>query len=104
MTSETWSAVDDYVTRLVIPADPALDAGQRDAAAAGLPAISVSAPQGKFLQLLVRISGARRILEIGTLAGYSTIWMARALPPDGRLITLEFDAKHADVARANLTR
>jgi predicted O-methyltransferase YrrM len=104
MTPETWAAVDDYLTSLLIPADAALDASQRAAAQADLPAISVSAPQGKFLHLLARISGARRILEIGTLAGYSTIWLARALPPGGRLISLEFDPKHAAVARANLDR
>jgi len=104
MTQETWTAVDDYLARLLIPADPALEATQRAAADAGLPAISVSAPQGKFLHLLARITGARRVLEIGTLAGYSTIWLARALPPDGRLVSLEFDPKHADVARANIAR
>ncbi len=104
MPQETWTGVDDYLTRLLMTADPALDATQRAAEEAGLPAISVSAPQGKFLHLLARIAGARRILEIGTLAGYSTIWLARALPPDGRLVTLEFDPKHADVARANVTR
>ena len=97
-TTETWTAVDDYITGLLLPADPALDAAQEAARAAGLPAISVSAAQGKFLHLLARIQGARRILEIGTLAGYSTIWLARALPADGRLITLEFDPKHAEVA------
>ena len=104
MTPETWSAVDDYLTGLLLPADAALDGAQRAAADAGLPAISVSAPQGKFLHLLARISGARRILEIGTLAGYSTIWLARALPPGGRVVSLEFDPKHAGVARANLDR
>ena len=104
MTSETWSAVDAYVTNLLALADPALDATQRAASEAGLPAISVSAPQGKLLHLLARIAGARRILEIGTLAGYSTIWLARALPPDGRLISLEFDPRHADVARANIAK
>lgn len=104
MTSETWTAVDDYITGLVVPADPVLDAAQEASRAAGLPAISVSAAQGKFLHLLARIQGARRILEIGTLGGYSTIWMARALPPDGRLVTLEFDPKHADVARGNIAR
>src|SRR5690349_12905840 len=104
MTPETWTAVDDYVTRLLIPADPVLDGTQQAAADAGLPAISVSAPQGKFLHLLARIAGARRILEIGTLAGYSTIWLARALRRDGRLVSLEFDAKHAAVARGNLER
>jgi predicted O-methyltransferase YrrM len=104
MTSETWTAVDDYLTRLLVPADPALDEAQRAAAEAGLPAISVSPPQGKFLHLLARISGARRILEIGTLAGYSTIWLARALPVGGKLVSLEFDPKHAGVARANIAR
>ena len=102
MTPETWTAVDDYLTPLLIGADPALDGTQRAAAEANLPAISVSAPQGKFLHLLARMSGARRILEIGTLAGYSTIWLARALPAGGRLVSLEFDPKHADVARNNL--
>jgi predicted O-methyltransferase YrrM len=104
MTPETWTAVDDYVTNLLIPPDPILDETQRAAADAGLPAISVSAPQGRFLHLLARIAGARRILEIGTLAGYSTIWLARALPPGGRLVSLEFDPKHAGVARKNLER
>ena len=104
MSKETWSAVDDYITGLIVPADPALDAAQEASHAADLPAISVSAAQGKFLHLLARIQGARRILEIGTLGGYSTIWMARALPPDGRLVTLEFDPKHADVARGNIAR
>jgi predicted O-methyltransferase YrrM len=104
MTEETWTAVDDYITSQLIPADAALDAAQRAAAAAGLPAISVSAPQGKLLHILARIAGARRILEIGTLAGYSTIWLARALPPGGTLVSLEFDPKHAGVARANLER
>jgi predicted O-methyltransferase YrrM len=104
LTTETWTAVDDYITGLIVPADPALDAAQEASRAADLPAISVSAAQGKFLHLLARIQGARRILEVGTLGGYSTIWMARALPPDGRLVTLEFDPKHADVARANIAR
>ena len=104
MTQETWTAVDDYITSRLIPADPSLEAAQRDAARAGLPAISVSAPQGRFLHILARMAGARRILEIGTLAGYSTIWLGRALPPGGRLVSLEFDPKHAGVARANLER
>jgi predicted O-methyltransferase YrrM len=104
LTPETWTAVDDYITGLLVPADPALDAAQDASRAAGLPAISVSAAQGKFLHLLARIQGARRILEIGTLGGYSSIWLARALPPGGRLITLEFDPKHAEVARANIAR
>jgi predicted O-methyltransferase YrrM len=104
MTQETWTAVDDYITSQLIPADAALEATQRAAAEAGLPAISVSAPQGKLLHLLARMAGARRILEIGTLAGYSTIWLARALPSGGTLVSLEFDPKHAAVARANLER
>ena len=104
MTSDTWSSVDRYVIDTLSESDPVLEAAQRAADSAGLPAISVSAAQGKFLHLLARIQGARRILEIGTLAGYSTIWLARALPPGGRLITLEFDPKHAEVARANLAR
>ena len=104
MSPETWTAVDDYLTRLLIPADASLDEAQRAAAEAALPPISVSPPQGKLLHLLARIGGARRILEIGTLAGYSTIWLARALPPGGKLVSLEFDPKHAAVARANLAR
>ena len=104
MTSATWTAVDDYFTGLMLPPDAALDAAQRSAADAGLPAISVSATQGKFLHLLARIAGARRVLEIGTLAGYSTIWLGRALPQDGRLLTLEFDPAHAEVARKNIAR
>ena len=104
MTSDTWSAVDRFVVDTLSDSDPVLDAAQRAADSAGLPAISVSAAQGKFLHLLARIRGARRILEIGTLAGYSTIWLARALPPGGELITLEYDPRHADVARANIAR
>src|SRR5688500_17965343 len=104
MATETWTAVDEYIAGLLIPPDPELDATQRSAADAGLPPISVSAPQGKLLHLLARIAGARRILEIGTLAGYSTIWLARALPKDGRLVSLEFDPKHAEIARANIAR
>lgn len=102
MTPDTWTAVDQYVSGLLIPQDPALDAAQQASHAAGLPAISVSAAQGKLLHLIARIRGARRVLEIGTLGGYSTIWLARALAPGGRVITLEFDPKHADVARANV--
>jgi len=104
VTSDTWSSVDRYVIDTLAESDPVLEAAQRAADSAGLPAISVSAAQGKFLHLLARIRVARRILEIGTLAGYSTIWLARALPPGGRLITLEFDPRHAEVARANLSR
>jgi len=102
MTPETWTAVDDYLAHLFVPPDAALDGALAASTAAGLPAIAVSVPQGKFLHILARIRGARRILEVGTLGGYSTIWLARALPPDGRLISLEFDPKHASVARDNL--
>ena len=104
MIRETWRAVDRYFTDLLLSPDPALDAALEDSAAAGLPPISVSATQGKLLMMLARMQGARSILEIGTLGGYSTIWLARALPADGRLITLESEAKHADVARANIAR
>lgn len=104
MTPATWTAVDDYFSNLLLPPDPVLDATQRSAADARLPPISVSAPQGKFLHLLARLAGARRVLEIGTLAGYSTIWLGRALPANGRLVTLEFDPAHAEVARANIAR
>ena len=102
MAESDWRRVDDYIRDRLIPADPALDAAQTAAAAAGLPAIEVSPTQGKLLQLLARIAGARRILEIGTLAGYSTIWLARGLAPGGRLVTLEADPHHAAVARSNL--
>ena len=101
---EQWTAVDGYLTDLLAPADPALISALADGAAAGLPAIEVTPVQGKLLHLLARIQGARRILEIGTLGGYSTIWLARALPKGGRLVTLEIDAKHAAVARANVAR
>ena len=103
MTSDLWTNVDDYIAGVLVPPDPALDGAQAAAAAAGLPAIAVSVPHGKFLHILARIRGARRILEIGTLAGYSTIWLARALQPGGRVVTLEFDPNHAAVARANLS-
>ncbi len=101
---ETWTAVDRYFADLLIPHDDVLDEVLRSSAAANLPAIAVSPAQGKLLHLLARVQGARRILEIGTLAGYSTIWLARALPPDGTLITLEADPKHAQIARANVER
>jgi predicted O-methyltransferase YrrM len=101
---EQWKAVDQYVVDLLLPPDAALQAALDVSAAAGMPSINVSPPQGKFLHLLARGCGARRILEIGTLGGYSTIWLARALPPGGRLVTLEYVPKHADVARANLAR
>lgn len=104
MTQKLWTAVDDYITKLFVPSDPALEAALRDSAEAGLPSIQVSVAQGKMLHLLARAVGARKILEIGTLGGYSTIWLARALPPDGHLITLEAEPKHAEVARANIAR
>ncbi len=99
-----WAAVDRYFEERLLPADEALDAAIKANNDAGLPAIDVTPLQGKFLDLLVRISGARRILEIGTLGGYSTIWLARALPEDGRLVTLELVPLHAEVARANIAR
>jgi len=104
MTQEHWSAVDRYLTDLVVPPDPVLDAALRASDAAGLPAINVAPNQGKLLHVLALLCGARAILEIGTLGGYSTIWLARALPPDGTLITLEYDPRHAEVAAANLAR
>jgi predicted O-methyltransferase YrrM len=104
MSQEKWTAVDGFITGLVVPSDPDLEAALADSAAAGMPAISVSPNQGKFLHLLARMHGARAILEVGTLGGYSTIWLARALPEGGRLITLESEPKHADVAKANIMR
>lgn len=106
MNPETWAAVDRYfVDALITPtADAALHAALEASVAAGLPAINVAPNQGKLLHLLARMMGARRILEIGTLGGYSTIWLARALPAGGRLVTLELDRQHAEVARANFAR
>ncbi|MGG4453978.1 O-methyltransferase [Brevibacillus porteri] len=104
MNREQWTAVDHYFTDKLLEADSVLDTVLQVNAAAGLPAIDVAPNQGKFLHLLARIQGARSILEIGTLGGYSTIWLARALPADGRLITLEYDPKHAEVAQSNITR
>ena len=104
MSQDQWTAVDRYFTDRLLPNDPVLDEALRASAAAGLPAIQVSPAQGKLLEVLVRIQGARRILELGTLGGYSTIWLARALPPGGRLVSLEAEPKHAEVARANLAR
>jgi predicted O-methyltransferase YrrM len=100
----SWSAVDDYLNAALLAPDAVLSEALRANAAAGLPAIDVAPNQGKFLHLLARIQGARDILEIGTLGGYSTIWLARALPSDGRLLSLEAEQAHADVARANLAR
>jgi predicted O-methyltransferase YrrM len=101
---ELWTAVDRYITDTLVPPDEALDAALRASAEAGLPPINVAPNQGKLLQLLARIQGAKAILEVGTLAGYSTIWLARALPAGGRVITLELEPKHADVARKNFVR
>jgi predicted O-methyltransferase YrrM len=101
---ETWVAVESYLDGLLIPADAALDAALADSAKAGLPEIAVSASQGKLLHLLAKMQGARKILEIGTLGGYSTIWLARALPARGRVVTLEAEKKHAEVARRNIAR
>ena len=99
---ERWAAVDRYVDDLVVRPDRTMEQATSATAEAGMPPIAVSAAQGKLLHLIARMSGARRILEIGTLGGYSTIWLARALPPEGRLISLEIDPRHAEVARANL--
>ncbi|MFZ0891273.1 MAG: O-methyltransferase [Thermoplasmata archaeon] len=101
---ELWTSVDQYLANLCTPRDEVLEDGLRDSSAAELPAIQVSPLQGKMLHILAKAAGARRILEIGTLGGYSTTWLGRALPAGGRLITLEIDPKHAEVARANLAR
>ena len=104
MSLDQWTAVDDYLAETLVGADPALDAALADSVAAGLPAINVTPHQGKLLHLLVRAQGAKSILEVGTLGGYSTIWLARALPSGGRLVTLESEPKHVAVAQANLAR
>ncbi|MFG2335616.1 O-methyltransferase [Streptomyces yangpuensis] len=104
MTQQTWTAVDAYFDGLLVDEDEALTAAAADSEAAGLPAHQVAPNQGKLLNLLARIRGARTILEIGTLGGYSTIWLARALPEGGRLVTLEVDERCADTAAANLAR
>jgi predicted O-methyltransferase YrrM len=97
-----WSAVDDYIANALIEPDASLAATLQASEAASLPPIAVTAQQGKFLQLLLRLAGARNVLELGTLAGYSTIWLARALPPGGRLITLEANAQYAEIAQRNI--
>jgi predicted O-methyltransferase YrrM len=102
MAQDTWTTVDEYVTGLLAPADQALTAAVRAGEAAGLPQIQVSPPQGKLLYLLAKTIGAKSILEFGTLAGYSTIWLARALPTGGRLITLEANPEYAEVAAASI--
>jgi predicted O-methyltransferase YrrM len=104
MSATTWGRVDDYFVEKLLGADPVQEATLRQNAADGLPAIDVSATQGKLLNLLVTLTGARNILEIGTLGGYSTIWMACALPADGKLITCEYEPRHAATARTNIDR
>lgn len=104
MNEKTWNDVDDFITSLLVPADPVLDWALAASSAAGLPEIAVSPVQGMLLMILAKAVGARRILEIGTLGGYSTIWLARGLPPDGLLISLEFNPTHAAVARDNIDR
>jgi predicted O-methyltransferase YrrM len=102
--SQLWDDVDDYFISQLAPDDEALQAALRENEAAGLPDIAVTAAQAKFLQLLAQLQGARTVLEIGTLGGYSTIWLARALPEDGRLVSLEYSARHAEVAVRNIAR
>jgi predicted O-methyltransferase YrrM len=104
VSQELWTAVDNYIVETLHPADDVLDAAVRASDEAGLPSIQVSPTQGRFMYQLAKVHGARRILEIGTLAGYSTIWLGRALPDDGELVTMEIDPKHADVARSNIER
>lgn len=104
MAEDRWKEVDEYFSAALLESDPVLDAALSESEKAGLPAISVTPTQGRLLQMLAQIIGAKSILEIGTLGGYSTIWLARALPPGGRLVTLEVDPKHAEVARANVLR
>jgi predicted O-methyltransferase YrrM len=104
MSEERWAPVERYLTELLVKPDPILEATLRASDAAGLPQINVTPNYGKLLMLLAQLCGARTILEIGTLGAYSTIWLARALPGGGRLITLEADPKHAEVARANIAR
>ena len=104
MKQETWTAVDGYVIDTFALDDEILAAVQKECDDAGLPPIQVSAAQGKYLELVQRMTGAQRVLEIGTLGGYSTIWMARGLPASGRVVTMEIDPKHAEVARRNFVR
>ncbi len=104
MTKEDWTKVDQYYSDLFMARDPVLEQALADSAAEGLPVINLAPNQGKLLFLIAKAAGARKILEIGTLGGYSTIWLARVLPPDGRLITLELNSKHAEVARKNIAR
>jgi predicted O-methyltransferase YrrM len=104
MSQDQWTAVDRYITDLFVPPDPVSEEVLRISQAAGLPPINVTPNFGKLLMILAKLQGAKKILEIGTLAGFSTIWLARALPKTGRLITLEYEEKHAKIARENLAR
>jgi len=104
MSQEQWAAVDAYFDDLFVETDPALQAALEASKAAGLDLVNVTPGQGKLLAMMVRINGAKSILELGTLGGYSTIWLARSLPKDGCVITLEAEPKHAEVARANIAR
>jgi len=104
MTQQLWTSVDDYITDLFVPFDPVMQEVSEASEAAGLPSISVAPNEGKLLMLLAQICGARNILEVGTLGGFSTIWLARGMASAGSLITLEASAKHAEIARANIAR
>jgi predicted O-methyltransferase YrrM len=104
MTQQLWTSVDDYITGLFVPFDPVMQEALAASEAAGLPSISVAPNEGKLLMLLAQICGARKILEIGTLGGYSTIWLARGMASGGSLITLEASPKHAEIARTNIAR
>ena len=104
MDNQRWTDVDEYLVSLLVPSDNALDTALAESTAAGLPEISVAPNQGKLLELLAKGHGSRRILEIGTLGGYSTIWLARSLPANGELISLELEERHAAVARENIAR
>jgi predicted O-methyltransferase YrrM len=104
VNEKLWTAVDDYITGMLLPADTVLEAALEASRAAGLPPIAVTPAQGKLLHILARLQGARRILEIGTLGGYSTIWLGRALPADGKLLTLEVNPEYAKIARENISR
>lgn len=104
MPQDLWTKVDEYLVGALVPRDEALESALQASEAAGLPAIAVAPNQGRMLELMARSIGAKRILEIGTLGGYSTICLARALPADGRLISLEFEPRHAEVARRNIAR
>ncbi len=104
MSQDLWTAVDAYFTDALVPFDSVLEAALKDSDAAGLPQVNVTLNQGKLLYLLAQMQGAKKILELGTLGGYSTIWLSRALPKDGRLITLEANPTHAEVAKKNIAR